>query len=124
MRTLTLLAALTLASPALASLDRLPITQDSATEFTVGYKARAGDNNYWCAAGRYVTEKLGLPDDTRIYRQSPPPRGAGKGISFTLDPAKSAGETGISTFGGVQDGSLSASGAKASQCNLNRTVGQ
>ncbi|OYW51945.1 MAG: hypothetical protein B7Z31_13190 [Rhodobacterales bacterium 12-65-15] len=71
-----------------------------------------------------MTEKLGLPGDTRIYRMSPPPRKAGEGIAFTLDPAKSAGDTGISTFGGAQDGSLSASGAKASQCNLNRTVGQ
>jgi hypothetical protein len=124
MRTLALLAALTLASPAFASLDRLPIKQDSATDFTVGYKARAGMNNYWCAAGRHVTETLGLPPDTRVYRQSPPPRKAGKGITFTLDPARSAGETGVSTSGGPQDGSLSAGGAQSTFCSLNRTVGQ
>lgn len=124
MRTLSLLAALTLASPAWASLDRLPITQDSSTDFTVGYKARAGLNNYWCAAGRYVTETLELPDDTRIYRLSPPPRKAGQGITFTLDPAKSSGETGLSIFGGLQDGGVSASGVQSSQCNLNRTVGK
>ena len=124
MRTLTFLAALTLASPVWASLDRLPITQDSATEFTVGFKARAGLNNYWCAAGRYVTEKLGMADDTPIYRLSPPPRKAGQGITFTLDRAKSAGDTGLSTFGEAQDGGLAAGSAQSTQCNLNRSVGQ
>lgn len=124
MRPLILITALTLSSPAWASLDRLKITQISPTDFTVGYKARAGNNNYWCAAGRHVTEDLGLPPETRVYRLSPPPRKAGQGITFTLDPAKSSGETGVSTSGGPQDGSLSAGGAQSTFCNLNRSIGK
>jgi hypothetical protein len=124
MRILTLLAALTLATPSWASLDRLSVKQDTSTDFTVAYKARAGDNNYWCAAGRYVTETLGLPPTTRVYRLSPPPRKAGKGITFTLDPAKSSGETGLNASSGGQDGSMPAGGVQSTYCNLNRTVGQ
>jgi hypothetical protein len=124
MRSLILLAALTLATPSWASLDRLSVKQESSTEFTVGYKARAGDNNYWCAAGRYVTETLGLPPTTLVYRLSPPPRKAGKGITFTLDPAKSSGETGLSSTSKAQNGSISAGGVQSTYCNLNRSVGQ
>lgn len=124
MRTFTLVAALTVAFPAWASFDRLPITQDSPTDFTVGYKAGAGLNNFWCAAGRYVTSKLGLPASTRLFRMSPPPRKAGKGVAFTLDPAKSAGDTGVTTFGGPQDGSFSAGGAQSDFCNARRSIGQ
>ena len=108
----------------LGQFDRLPITQGSPTDFTVGYKARAELNNYWCAAGRNVTEKLGLPDDTPVYRLSPPPRKLGQGITFMLHPAKSTAETSTSTSGDVQDGGLSASNAQSTQCNLNRFVCQ
>ena len=123
MRNLALLALLTLASPAWASLDRLPVTQTSPTDFTVGYKGGASIYNYWCAAGRFVTATLRLPEGTRVYRQSPSPRQSGQGISFTLDPAKSVGDTGVSTFGGPQDGSFTASGAQQDFCNSRRPSG-
>ena len=64
--------------------------------------------DYWCAAGRFVSRHLGMPNRTRVYRLSPEPRKIGKGISFTLDASRSSGSTGITTFGGPQDGSMSA----------------
>ncbi len=118
MRAQILLAALTLATPALAFLSPagLTVTQTSPTDFTVNYNSKARLSDYWCAAGLYATQTLHLPDNTRVYRLSPPPRGAGQGISFTLDAARSAGVTGITTFGGPQDGSMSAGGNAAGLC--------
>jgi len=115
---LPLVAALGLAAPVQAgfTLNPLRITQDSNTEFTVGYNSDARLTDYWCAAGRFVTLQLGLSDRTRVYRLSPPPRKQGQGISFTLDASRSAGTTGLSTLGGPQDGSMSAGGAVASFC--------
>lgn len=118
MRPLILLTVLALAMPANAfvSETRLRIAQGPGTDFTVQYNSRARLTDYWCAAGNFVTNTMRLPDRTRVYRLSPPPRKSGQGISFTLDPSRSAGETGISTFGGPQDGSMSAGGAKAQFC--------
>lgn len=111
MRLLTLLVALAIASPADASRvgQRLRVTPDAASgDFTVKYDSQAGEVDYWCAAGRYATRTLRLPESTRVFRASPPPRKRGKGITFTLDAARSSGQSGVSTFGGPQDGSLSA----------------
>lgn len=118
MRTLTLLAALAVATPALAFgiEPRLRITQHGGSDFTVGYDSQARLTDYWCAAGNFVTNTLGMPDRTRVYRLSPLPRKAGQGISFTLDASRSVGDTGITTFGGPQDGSMSAGGAVAQFC--------
>jgi hypothetical protein len=118
MRILILLAALAAAGPALAfGYDlRFRVTQNSKTDFTVEYKLNAATTDYWCGAGRFVTGTLHLPDRTRIYRLSPPPRKSGQGISFTLDATRSAGTTGLTTFGGPQDGSMSAGGAVAGFC--------
>ena len=118
MRTLTLLAVLALATPAHAFgiEPSLRVTQQAASDFTVEYNSQARLTDYWCAAGNFVTNRMGLADRTRVFRMSPPPRKAGKGISFTLDPARSAGETGLTTFGGPQDGSMSAGGAVAQFC--------
>lgn len=118
MRILTFLAVLAIASPAAAYQGdiRLRVTQEAGSNFTVEYKSRARLTDYWCAAGKYVTIQMGLPDRTRVYRLSPPPRKSGEGITFTLDANLSAGETGLSTFGGAQDGSMSAGGAFAQFC--------
>lgn len=118
MRILTLLAALTIACPALAfGYDfRFRVTQTSKTDFTVENKSRAALTDYWCGAGRFVTETLGMPSKTRVYRLSPPPQKSGRGISFTLDPSRSAGVTGLTTYGRKQDGSFSAGGAVAQFC--------
>ena len=119
MRTLTLLAVVAIAAPSLAFGYNFQFryTQTSKTDFTVEYQLNAGFTDYWCGAGKFVTEKLGLPGRTRVYLLSPPPRKAGKGLSFTLDATRSAGTTGVTTFGGPQDGSMSASGAKAGFCH-------
>lgn len=95
---------------------RLRVEQGPGNDFTVQYKSQAELTDYWCAAGLFVTQTLNLPDRTRVYRLSPPPRKQGQGIAFTLDAARSAGETGISTFGGPQDGSMSAGGAVSQFC--------
>lgn len=111
-------AALALAQPAYAfeARNSLRVAQTSATDFTVGYKNTAKLTDYWCAAGDFAARGLGVAGPTRVYRLSPPPRGAGQGISFTLDPARAAGETGLTTFGGKQDGAFSAQGAVSSFC--------
>jgi hypothetical protein len=104
---------LLLATPAHA-LDnpyRLRVTPLGGPDFRVEFASGAEVTDYWCAAGAHVRQRLGLPGKTRIYRLSPPPRKRGQGISFTLDQARSSGSSGISTFGGVQDGGLSAGSA-------------
>jgi hypothetical protein len=118
MRTLILVVALFTGSPALSFVTgpELRVTSNGGTDFTVEYRSTARLTDYWCAAGRHVTLALGLPGRTRVFRQSPPPRKIGQGISFTLDPDRSAGVTGLSTYGGPQDGSMSASGAAAQFC--------
>lgn len=118
MRVLGLVLTLALAAPAQAfvSDQRLRVTRESETDFTVQYKSTARLTDYWCSAGRYVTRELGLSDRTRVYRLSPPPRKIGQGISFTLDAERSAGTTGLTTFGGPQDGSMSAGSAVAQFC--------
>ncbi|AZL59979.1 hypothetical protein EI545_14735 [Tabrizicola piscis] len=118
MRIVSLLVALAIATPAAAYVTgtRLQVTQNSNTDFTVEYRSIAKLTDYWCAAGLHVTRTLGMSDRTRVYRLSPPPRRAGQGISFTLDADRSAGETGITTFGGRQDGSMSAGVAVAQYC--------
>ncbi len=118
MRIVSLLVALAIATPASAYAigTRLQVSQNSNTDFTVEYKSVAKLTDYWCAAGLHVTRTLGMSDRTRVYRLSPPPRRAGQGISFTLDADRSAGDTGITTFGGPQDGSISAGVAVARYC--------
>lgn len=119
MRALILVAlALSLATPASAyTLDRrLTVTPGQGTDFTVNYRLGASLSDYWCAAGRYARATLGAENRTRVYRMSPPPQRRGESISFTLDPSKSAGETGFTTFGGKQDGGLSANTAVAQNC--------
>jgi hypothetical protein len=118
MRILAILTTLAIATPALAFVSdpRLRVSQTSNSDFTVEFKWNASLTDYWCAAGYHVTSTLGMPDRTRVYRLSPPPRSAGEGISFTLDPDRSAGVTGLTTFGGPQDGSMSARVAVAQYC--------
>ena len=111
-----LAAALALPAGAFITDVRLDISPGPGSDFTVEFDVRAKLTDYWCAAGNYVTNTMGLPDKTRVYRLSPPPRKQGQGIVFTLDPARSSGETGITTFGGPQDGSMSAGGAVAQFC--------
>ncbi|WP_343079663.1 hypothetical protein [Ostreiculturibacter nitratireducens] len=79
--------------------------------FHVAFKAGAGVNDYWCAAGDYVIRDLGLSRSTRIWRVSPPPRRAGEGISFSLTPEGAARSTGLAVY--PETGSLPAHHAEA-----------
>lgn len=111
MRPLAVLATATLlASPAHAFVATYPFTVEPTgpQEFTVAFATTRFEIGYWCAAGEFVTQGLGLPAKTRIYRASPVPRGAGEGIVFTLDPAAGQRENGLSTFNADDDGSISA----------------
>ncbi len=91
--------------------------QTGPAEITVIHEVRRGDTDYWCAAGDFAQHALGLPGNTRIWRASPKPRGAGDGIVFTLDPAKAAPGAGLSQFGsGPRNGSIPVSMAVGSFC--------
>lgn len=95
------------------SLQVSPISsQDFAVEFRLGAKT----TDYWCAAGDYVVRQ-GLGDRTRVYRLSPEPQKRGQGISFTLDPARSTGKTGISSFSAVKEDGMTAGVATAKYCH-------
>jgi hypothetical protein len=99
-----------LATPAGAFVATYPFTVESTgpQEFTVAFATTRYEIGYWCAAGEFVTQGLGLPSKTRIYRASPVPRGVGEGVVFTLDPAAGQRDNGLSTFSGDNDGSISA----------------
>lgn len=109
----TLIVTLGLAVPALAFdfPHRLRVTVLGGTDFRVEFTSGAELTEYWCAAGNHVKQRLGLSNKTRIYRLTGEPRKRGKGIDFTLDKARSVGSTGITTFGGEQDGGMSAGSA-------------
>jgi hypothetical protein len=114
MRSIILAAAAVLALPTMAPADTFiatyPFTVDATgpQEFRVNFATSRFEIGYWCAAGEFVTRALDLPNKTRIYRASPVPRAQGEGVLFTLDPAAGQRENGLSTFGGDDDGSVSA----------------
>ena len=66
--------------------NRLLVIPTSPTEFTIPFRGLSGDSDFWCAAGDYVIRGLNMPPTTTIYRTSPPPRGGGEGIDFSLTP--------------------------------------
>jgi hypothetical protein len=116
-----LAALLMFAEPSVAfrATNGFTVTQTGPQDFVVNYRVTRNETSYWCAAGEFVTRDLGLPAKTRIYRASPPPRGAGEGIAFTLDSAAAAPEGGLSNFSaGGGDGSVSAGHARGSFCNF------
>ncbi len=119
MRALTLVVALA-ASPAAAfeAVNSFTVTQTGPQEITVEYQLVQNETAYWCAAGDFAIRELGLPRKTRLYRASPPPRRAGQGITFTLDPAAAASESGLSTFSKGSDGSVSLGHARGSFCSI------
>jgi hypothetical protein len=84
-----------------------------ATSFEVPWRGRSGPRTFWCAAGDYVRYDLNMPGNTRIYRTTPPRRGAGEAVRFSLRP-EGAGPTGLALIGGGN--SISASHALL-QCN-------
>ncbi len=109
-----------LAQPAAAfqAVNGFTVTQTGPQEFTVDYEVVQNETAYWCAAGDFAVRALDLPRKTRLYRTSPVPRRAGQGITFTLDPAAAASESGLSNFSGNGDGSVSIGHARGSFCSL------
>ena len=116
---LTTLVALSLAPLAaqaqVADITRngLFVERTSADSFRIPYRGRSGARDFWCAAGDFVRFDLNLPGTTKIYRTSPPPRGAGEAITFSLSP-QGARPTGLAVIGSPLG--LSASHALL-QCN-------
>ena len=108
-----LILALAVAAPAQAYnlANRMRVAPLGGGDFAVEFAPRAEETDYWCAAGAYVTRRLGMDNRTRVYRASPEPRKRNQGISFTLDKARSTGSTGITIYGGLQDGGMSAGSA-------------
>ncbi|MGQ0564504.1 MAG: hypothetical protein ACT4OK_05465 [Gemmobacter sp.] len=112
-RILALVAALAIATSAQAFglAQAMRVTPLGGPDFQVEFRPGAADTDYWCAAGHHVKQRLGMNNKTRIYRLTPEPRKRGQGIGFTLDKARSTGSTGITTYGGLQDGGMSAGSA-------------
>ena len=98
------------ANPAAAFLARNDLVVEPAGDgstFAVPYRGKSAVQDFWCAAGDYVLRGLNMPRSTRIYRVSEPPRRSGEGITFSLDPARSASRTGLAILGGGDGASLS-----------------
>lgn len=118
---LVLAAALTTPAEAFNSRNGMTVTDLGGGLFRVEYEARINETDYWCAAADYAERVLGANSKTRMYRASPPPRKRGQGITFTLDPAKSGGPTGISTFGaGASKTSIGLGHVRGSFCHVQR----
>jgi hypothetical protein len=96
-----LLAALVLAAaPAAAYTTRQGerVEPQGDGQFQVLASPGQGATASWCAAGDYVLHRLGLPPETRIWRLSAPPRGAGQGVTFGLSDT-AAQSSGLFDFG-------------------------
>lgn len=74
------------------------VIKTGPNSFAIPYRGRSGARDFWCAAGDYVRYELHMPGVTRIYRTSPLPRRAGKGVSFSLSPT-GAQSTGLAVIG-------------------------
>jgi hypothetical protein len=97
-----------IAAPASAFLSRnnLLVVPEGGDTFNIPFRGKSGDSEFWCAAGDYVQNFLGLPANTRIWRLSEPPRRRGEGIRFSLRPEGAASRTGLAVFGSGPTGSV------------------
>lgn len=93
-----------------SAVNGLAVQPAGAQDFHVAFGGLTGNDDFWCAAGDYVTRGLGLPPSTRIYRTSAPPRHAGEGVDFSLSDAQ-ATDSGFSRFGATDKG-MSAAAAQ------------
>ena len=84
------------ATPSAAFLATNNLTvQGQGAMFQVDYFDRSGARDFWCAAGDFAERHLNLRTGTMLYRVSPPPRGAGEGVAFSTDAARSSGRSGL-----------------------------
>jgi hypothetical protein len=108
-----------LASPAGAFVSRegQVVVSDGPDTFTVPFRGRSAATDFWCAAGRFSSDRLRLPANQVIYRTSEPPRGSGQGISFSLRPEDQASRTGVAVFGGRASGGGMSVGSAVALCD-------
>lgn len=113
MKYIAVLAALA-ATPASAYItDESYFVDGDAQRFTVRYEPGSAARNYWCAAGQFIDDYLGMLPTTPIYRISPRPLQRGEGMTFSTSPEGAIDETGVAVF--PQTNHLSA-GHAASLC--------
>lgn len=118
---LSLIVAASLATPASAYVTQRGqiVTPDGPDTFTVPYKGVSYATDFWCAAGQYAHDGLGLSNNQVLYRTSEPPRRSGEGISFSLRPDNQASRTGVAMFGGKASGGGMSIGAARGLCEQN-----
>jgi len=92
----------------------LVVRADGEGTFIVPFMGLSGDADFWCAAGDYVNNFLGMPGGTRIFRLSEPPRPRGQGIRFSLSAEGASDRSGLAIFSSDgPPGSVSAAMADA-----------
>lgn len=122
MRLVLLLASLALAAPAQAFIAQNGlVVEPQGDGFTVPWRGRSGASDFWCAAGDYAIRGLHLSPTRIVYRATPPRRGQGAPVGFTLDPAKAVDKTGLFVLGAT-GGGISA-GHALSLCDNRRYKG-
>gem|GEM_PF-3329863 len=117
MKYLALAVALTAAVPAHAYIsDESYRVRGDAQSFTVEYKPGSAARQYWCAAGEFIDDYLGMLPTTAIYRLSPRPLQRGEGMTFSISSEGAVEETGIVIFPPTNHMSA---GLAASLCEAN-----
>jgi hypothetical protein len=112
----TVAGALARAAPAWSyvAANGLLVQADGEGTFNVPFRGLSGDTDFWCAAGDYVNNFLGMPGGTRIFRLSEPPRPRGQGIRCSLSAEGASEQSGLAIFSSDgPKGSVSASMAYA-----------
>lgn len=114
---IVLVAALSSPASAFRAVNGYQVEQTGPQQFEVTYNSSRHETAYLCAAGDFVSRGLGMPSKTRFFRESPAPRKAGQGITFTLDEAKKVPMQMFSSFSSKKgDGGISAGAAKSTYC--------
>lgn len=105
--TLSLAVALGMASPAAAWLapNNAVVHAGEAGRFEVR-RPGLSSSQAFCAAGEYAARVLGLPQNARIWRVTPPPRRRGQGILFSISDPGTGSKTGLIMIG-EDNGSIS-----------------
>ncbi|MDH2327537.1 hypothetical protein QCN27_11740 [Cereibacter sp. SYSU M97828] len=98
MKRLAIILALA-ASPASAYITKEGyFVEGDAQRFHVRYEPGSAARDYWCAAGQFIDNYLGMLPTTDIYRISPRPLARGEGMTFSLSAEGAFPETGVAIF--------------------------
>lgn len=102
-----------LSSPALAfQANNNVYVSGTAEKIFVASSAGQGASESWCAAGDFAVRALGLANNTRLYRVTPPPRRSGQGVEFSTQSEGASEKSGLIVFGD-HDGGISAAHAQS-----------